>query len=222
MLIEFIGAAGVGKSYVTERLLNELRRHGLCANEFDGIPIDRTRLCTAIMVVRALYLAARMKPVGLKPLLNATGVIARYTIRRKLCQRAGGVHITSEGVFHRAISLRRASRCAGTQEIVDMLFHHVPPPDMVVLLDDTPERVYARRSMRARSNDEFTRDSVKADVTSVRQCVSTIANSQLTVAPRLLFFQFSVNENGSDTIVAALVNEVRRASSTFLLAPKEP
>jgi hypothetical protein len=187
VLIEFIGAAGVGK------------------RNFDLIEIKKSVPRNLILAPQATWLGMMTRPKTPSHLARAVSVIAKYSIRRNICLQSGGIHITSEGLFHRIITLHRNSRSIGMVQLADMLFGKIEPPDVVVLVEASAEKVFARRSDRNRPNDLFSVDSVKADITIVKECIGAMVYVQRTVHPSMRILQVTADEEGGEAAIEKIV-----------------
>lgn len=205
MLVEFIGAAGTGKSFLSERVLDGLRARGITARNFDLIEIDRTDRRNLALMSKAVYLGAMTLPKKLSFLPRAVGDIARYSIRREICEQVGGIHITSEGLFHRIIGFHRNSRARGMAQIAGMLFSRIQPPAVVVIVEASVEKVFARRTERNRANDIFSLESVAADIAIVKECVTTMEYVERTLGSPLRILRSDTNEEGGVAAVADIV-----------------
>lgn len=174
MIVEFVGAAGVGKTYFADRLVSLMQRRGVDARSFFMIPISRFSAKNVRDLVRASYLSFKTRPVTGRQFFRNATVIGSYAIRRRIGASQQMVGITCEGLFHQIITMKRQSRGLGANDLADILFAAIEPPDVVVLLDGCAEAVFARRRSRNRSNDVFDLNSVKQDLQDARAMVGVI------------------------------------------------
>lgn len=205
VLVEFIGAAGVGKTFLADRVLIGLQETGIEAWNFDLIGISRIAPSNLVLALEAVYMGAMTRPKRPFFFARAVGVIARYSIRRRICEQVGGIHITSEGLFHRIIRLHRESRVSGKLQLADMLFRRIQPPDVVVVVEAKVEAVFARRSDRSRANDLFSVDSVKTDIADVKESIGGMEHVQRTLHPSMQILRIAADEEGGEAAVAEII-----------------
>lgn len=219
MLIEFIGAAGSGKSFLTDRALDSLVARGLAARDFDLQAIKKTDPRTIYLTVRAMYLGVKTKPRSLSALAEAAAMIARYSIRREYSEKSRDISITSEGLFHRIITLQRKSRGLDMTQIAEILFQRVQPSDVVVVVEAKPEIVFTRRSHRNRVNDIFSRESVKADIAIVNESIDVITYIQRTLRPSMRILRVRADEEGGDAALAQILDVLEVSNDDIPNAP---
>lgn len=214
MLVEFIGAAGAGKSFLSERVIDELQSRGLVARNFDLIKIERAAPRNLALLAKAIYLAAIMRPKKPALMAQTIGDIARYSIRREICRQVEGIHITSEGLFHRIVGFHRNSGALAMTQLAGMLFSKIQPPAVVVVVEASAEKVFARRTARNRANDIFSLESVGADIAIVRECVATMEYVQRTLSSQMRILRLDANEEGGAGAVANIIAELERNAGT--------
>lgn len=205
MLVEFIGAAGAGKSFLSDRALDALKAKGLAAVNFDLIRIDKAAPRNLFLAVRAVYLSIVTRPISLFRLKRAFAGISSYSIRRELCKQIGGIQITSEGLFHRIITLHRNSRGLEMNQLADMLFRKIQPPDVVVVVEVSARTALTRRIARNRPNDLFTRESVRADVEIISETIEVMEHIKRTLHPPMRVIRVNAEEEGGEIAIAKIV-----------------
>lgn len=213
MLVEFIGPAGVGKTFLSGRVLDGLRTRGIDAHNFDLIVIKKTSLRNLLLAVKATYLGLMTRPKSFFLCRHASKVIARYSIRRVLCEEVGGIHITSESLFHRMITLHRNSRSLGIVELADVLYRSNRSPDAVVVVEASPEKIFARRSERNRANDLFSPDSIRADIAIIRDCIEAMEHVQRTLDPQLRVIHVNAESDDGDAIAEDIISVLAKNAS---------
>ena len=205
MLVEFIGAAGSGKSFLSDRVLDALTARGIVAGNFDRIEIDKVALRNIFLAVRAVYLSAMTRQKTLSRFVRTFTIIASYNIRRELCEPVGGIQITSEGLFHRIITIHRNSKALGMAQLADMLYRKIQPPDLVVVVEASVRTAFARRTARNRANDLFTRESVQADVAIITKAIEVMAHIQQTLHPPMRIVRVNAEKEGGEVAIAEIV-----------------
>lgn len=205
MMVEFIGAAGAGKSFLSGRVLDALTARGMAAGNFDLIEIDRAAPRNVFLAARTFYLSVMARQKTLSRFAHTFTSIARYSIRRELCEQLGGIHITSEGLLHRIITIHRNSRALGIGQLADMLYRRIQPPDVAVFVEVSARTAYARRSTRNRANDLFTRESVRADVEIIAGTIEVMAHIKRTLHPSMQVVCVSAEKDGAEEAVAEIV-----------------
>ena len=216
--VELIGPAGVGKSFLCERLLGEARAAGIPLRDFNSLPVNKMAPRTVAMLLEAIVLAFRTQPKSVAWMIRASRVIARYSIRRDICSRLPGASITSEGIFHRIISLHRNSRTLGMIDVAELLLERIPPPDVVVIAEAAEETVFARRSYRNRINDYFCTASVKADIEITRRSVRVIEHVRASLYPQMLILRVSNDEEGGGGAVGQVLSAIERLTDSRKIA----
>ena len=208
MLVEFIGAAGAGKSFLTDRVIDRLLSNGWSARNFDFIEIDKASPRNLFLVLRAIYLCALTRPKALPLVRYSTEAIASYNIRREICDRADDISITSEGLFHHIITFQRNSKSLNMNQISSLLFRKIRPPELVVMVEVSAETVFTRRTRRNRENDHFSRESVMADVEVLRHSIDAMVHVQETLYPQMRVFRVNSEREGGDEAVASIVSAI--------------
>lgn len=215
MMVEFVGAAGAGKSFLSNRVLDALDSRGVAAADFDLVEIDKTAPGNAFLVVRAFWLSLMARQKTLSDFARTSTIIARYNIRRKLCEQAGGIHLTSEGLIHRILTIHRNSRSLTVGQLAELLYRRIQPPDVVVVVEVSAGTAFARRSARNRPNDLFTPDSVRADIEIIAESIEVMEHIKRTLQPSMRVVCVNTEQEGAEDataeVVAALTtNDVSR------------
>jgi hypothetical protein len=201
VLVEFVGASGVGKSYLVARVAELLRQRGAQVHDLDAIRTREFDLANALLVLKAGYL---VKLTGQESLHHYPGKVKRLAqdmIRRKAAARGpGGFYLCSEGPFQRARALYRGSAGLDMAGIADMLFRHISPPDAVIAVEATASTIHSRRVARGRRGDAFSLESVAADVALLEESLRTVEHVRRHVAPGMQLLRENVDN--PDTIAA--------------------
>ena len=210
LMVEFVGAAGVGKSTLAGAVYDSLTKRGIPANDMEALPVRKFRPGTFVFVLRAAFLAWLIKPKSTRSFATAVKKLARYDIRRRAASGAQGVHICSEGLFHGMRAFHRESRALDMIRIADRLCRYIEPPDVVVVVQASAEIVYARRVARARKNEVFSRVSVEADVRLVEDSVRTIEHVRRRIAPSLNVIRVNVESPGISSPADVLADTLEK------------
>jgi adenylate kinase len=205
MMVEFVGAAGVGKTYLSGRVLETLRERGFAARDFTLIDKRRAGAHSLVLLAKAVGLAVRMRLRTPSAFRRSVEVIWKYTLRREVGRQLDGIQVTSEGLFHKIISFYRKSDGLDMNELADILFREIEPPDAVIVLEADPDIVFARRSARNRPNDRFSRESVRDDIAAVRRTVGAMEHIRATRNPAMQVLRIPLEEDGGDNAVATII-----------------
>jgi thymidylate kinase len=212
LLVEFVGAAGVGKTALAEAVGAALMRKEIPVQMFRGMPVDPSLLRRARALARAAWASARLKPRTLRNFWSQARKIARHQLRWNSVG-SGRVLLCDEGAFHRMRGFFRNSNGLGMSEIADRLIDHMALGDMVVVVTASVEKIQARRVARGKPGDKLDRESVQEDVTLLEQSVATISHVKSS-GRRLRVLLVDVEGDGLDEaterVAAAVVEEVLR------------
>ena len=206
--VEFLGAAGVGKSHIRERLTHALRSRGHLVLDSTEIRLGQFRSRGALEWLKASYLLYLVNPKLLFTYTRSARKIAHCTLLDKLSKKARCVGVVDEGIFHRVRGLQRRSPGRQMEDIAELMFLHIRAPDLVVVVEAAPDIVYERRLQRSRRSDVFSLDSVAADVQLVADSVSAIEHIQRTIAPHLKVVRVNVDGCDVNPIVEKLIGKV--------------
>jgi hypothetical protein len=205
-MVEFIGPAGVDKTFLSQRVLEALWAKGIAARSFADFEISVAAPRTIASVVKAACLTVMTKPRSLSLFVRSFRGIFRYSSRRDICDRVAGIHITCEGLFHRNITLHRNSRWVSLIQLADRLFRWVRPPDVVVVVEGDAETVFDRRSARNRAHDVFSPESVRDDLAMLQLSLEAMDHIQRKVYPRLCTIRLWSDEGGVGKNLSRIVS----------------
>jgi hypothetical protein len=206
MLVEFVGAAGVGKSFLLARLRESLMRRDVLVTDFKGIRIRRFSVASVSAVFSALWLALLTRPVSCLVYFRNVRTLSAYAIRRRTAISEGSVYLCSEGLFHRIRRFHRSSKGVSMTRIAATLFKFIPPPDVVLVVEASVATIHARRTNRARPGDAFTWKSIHADVQLLADSVRAIENVQESIAPHLVVIRVDVDTASIDETANRIAN----------------
>ena len=214
MMVEFVGAAGVGKTYLSGRVLETLRERGVTARDFTLIDKRRAGAHSLVLLAKAVGLSVRMRLRNPSAFRKSVEVIWKYTLRREVGKQLDGIQVTSEGLFHKIISFYRKSEGLDMNELADILFRDIDPPDAVIVLEADPDIVFERRSARNRPNDRFSRESVRDDIAAVRKTVGAMEHIRATRNPAMQVLRVPLEEDGGDSAVATIITALGGSART--------
>lgn len=207
LLIEFVGAAGVGKSTLARKLYHALHLKGMPVSDFEAIAIKRHPF-NVLHIARAIHLALLTRPRAASHLARAAKKIARYSTRQEIVRKAGGIYVCSDGMFHKLRLFYRRSRGLDMNQIAERVFTRISPPDIVVVVEACASTVYSRRLARNRHRDQYTRRSVQADVQLVDDSVKAIIHVQNSVDQKLRLIRVNAEHSDDSAIMERLVDTV--------------
>ncbi len=205
MLVEFIGAAGAGKSFLADRILRSLMEKGIAASNFDSIAFRKTSPRNLLMAARAAYLSLMARQKSLSCYARTFTIITRYSIRRVLCEQVSGIYITSEGLCHRIITMYRNSKVPDMYQLASMLYRRIDPPDVVVVVEVSPGTIFSRRSARNRADDIFTPESVNADAKIISESIEVMTQIKRTLHPPMRIMRVNAEEEGARGAIAEIL-----------------
>src|SRR5690606_39225744 len=80
MMVEFIGPAGVGKTFLSNRTIEELRKRGDAVGDFNLIEINKLAPRNLALMARGVYLSASTRPKVPFHIMRAARIIVAYNI----------------------------------------------------------------------------------------------------------------------------------------------
>jgi hypothetical protein len=185
VLVEFVGAAGVGKTFLSLAVAAELAKRGIPATLFRSIPVPSSRLRKAQAWLRAAWTAGLSRPRTLRALRAQTIHIARHQLRWEDAHEERQVLLCDEGFFHRLRAFHRNSRGMKMTEIADRLARRIAVGDVVVVVQASVETIRARRVARDKRGDKTDLDAVLADVRLMEESLETVLHVKSSVRPEL-------------------------------------
>jgi hypothetical protein len=177
-LVEFVGAAGVGKSFLSAKVHAVLEQRNVPVADLESTRIKTFDVRTASTLLHAAALAASIRPKSLHAYARAARGIAKVQLRWDMCRQRPGIYLCDEGLIHRLRGFSRASDRLGMTEIADRLVRHVVVGHVVVVVEASVDKILSRRTARHQPGDEFSRESVAADVDLLQQSIATIVHLQ--------------------------------------------
>jgi len=209
MLVEFVGASGVGKSFLAARIYDELIQRNVSVAEFQSIRIMRNSVRNSLIVVQTALATLLLKPEKLSMYVGSVKRLARYNIRQRSCESGHDVYICDEGIFQMLRSLYRNSRSHSMTDIADRLFKLVSLPDIVVVVEAGTEKIFARRTDRNRQNDSFSRQSVNQDVLLLKDTIMAIKHIQRFPKTNMQMIVLDLEKDDVETVVEKTVSFVQ-------------
>lgn len=204
ILVEFVGASGVGKTYLLARVHEVLRQRGAQVHDLDAIRTRKFRPGRALLVLKAAYLVWLTRQESRRHYRLMVKRLAQDMIRRKaVTSGAGGMYLCSEGPFQRTRALYRGSASLDMAGVADLLFRHIAPPDAVIAVEATAPTIHSRRVARGKRGDSFSLESVAADVALLEESMRTIEHVQRHIAPEMQLFRVDLDEPDATLAVAA-------------------
>jgi thymidylate kinase len=215
VFIEFVGAAGVGKTFLSHAVAAELTKRGIPAALFRSIPITGSWIRKAQAWLRAAWSAGLSRPRTLSAFRAQALHIARHQLRWESAREQPKVFLCDEGFFHRLRAFHRNSRGMKMMEIADRLEGRMAIGDVVVVVQATVETIRARRVARNKEGDKTDVDSVLADVRLMEQSLATALHVKSAVRPELHVLMVD-----AETDERAMVDRIASvAAEAYLRAP---
>jgi thymidylate kinase len=204
IFVEFVGAAGAGKSFIASALRNELVRREIGTADLLDVAISKVDFRNYLIFVDALLVTSRIFPRTLAPHINTIKRLAKLNIRRAAADAAKQVVVCDEGIFQIIRALYRNSRADSMIDVAAQLRHHVELPDIVIAVDASVDTVFSRRTERNRPGDRFDRESVTRDVTMIGDTVATVKHVQGLSGSNMEFLIVDVNVSRPRSVVDEL------------------
>jgi hypothetical protein len=204
ILVEFVGASGVGKSYLLARVGEALRQRGAQVHDLDAIRTREFHPASVLLVLKAGYLVKLTRQKSRHHYPAMVKRLAQDMIRRRaVTTGADGIYLCSEGPFQRARALYRGSADLDMAGIADLLFRHIVPPDVVIAVEAHAPTIYSRRVARGKRVDSFSLESVAADVALLEESIRTIEHVQRHVAPQMHLLRVDLDNPDATPAVAS-------------------
>jgi hypothetical protein len=215
LLVEFVGAAGSGKSIMCERLLEVLAARRIAFASFRTIAIRKHTPMAALIVMRAMLRALQLKPTTFRVYTNFAWTMAKHALRWRACAGMEGVIICDEGLLQRLRSFRRNSRETSMAALADKALRGAAVGRLVVILESDADTIFARRTARRKPDDLFTRESVADDVRLMRESIAMIDHLRKHGFHDMRVLRFNVTDENVD----ARVSEVSAAVEEAIRSP---
>jgi hypothetical protein len=213
-VIEFVGAAGVGKSFFSERLAESLQAKGRRAAKLRVVPAELGLINIVKATATAAYVVFLVRPILVMTYQRSIKKLAKYILLSRACRDGAGMHLFDEGIFHRIRGLHRRCPNRSMEEVADIIFRFIDPPDVVVVLVATAAAIHKRRLERDRRRDVFSLANVENDVQLTEASVETIEHVQRTVAPAMRMICVNV-ETDSEMVIQEI-----SAGLEYILSPR--
>jgi hypothetical protein len=218
-LVEFVGAAGVGKSYWVTKVVEGCERRGIEIANMDVIPPRTNPLQLWAIALRSAVLAVALRPNSPSDFLLVCKSLSRLTMVSSSAGGASGVSVCSEGFFQKIRAISRRVKIHDMREIAGMVMATMRPPDIVVVLEARASTIYRQRVARDRDGDRFTMDSVRQDVYKTRESSRAISHIKECLAPSMLAFWVDVEGSAIEPRVAeiceAIMKKLRQQCGCF-------
>lgn len=225
VLVEFVGAAGVGKSFLSARVHDVLMQRHLPVTDSRAISIKKSSMRTILTILHAAYIAASIRPKTLRAYIFAVKEIAKLQLRWDVSRQRRGICLCDEGLIHRLRAFSRNSNRLRMSEIADRLVRHVVVGHIVVVVEATVDKILSRRTERQRRGDKFNYESVAADVQLLQDSVSTIIHLQQSLKHDIRMMQVDLEDDNFETLAAEIADAAQTAlfetAATSQGAPRE-
>jgi GTPase SAR1 family protein len=172
--VEFLGASGIGKSYLIGKLVEELESRNIAVTNLDDARLNKASLRAFQKMLRIAWVTLHIRPHDLHVYLKTVRLLARISLAPRDSRQVAGVFVRSEGVFHNLRTIARRSRLRDMYEIASRLLPAVFLPDMIVILEASAQRIYDQRVSRGRQGDVFTLNSVEIDCCTTHESIKLV------------------------------------------------
>ena len=211
LMVELVGASGVGKSYLLARLSDTLRERGEAVYDFDSISIRKSSPLNIFAIVRAIVLVVRIKPGLIFTYPNFIRKLAGHFVKSNAARRMVGISLCCDGLFHKLRGLYKRSGGMQMEKLANILFRHVEPPDIVIVVEASASTVYERRVQRNRARDLFSPESVMNDVSLTQENIRSIDYVQRRIATDLKVIRVNVDNAHISAAAQRVADEVQAA-----------
>jgi len=208
IFVEFVGAAGAGKSFIASELHDELDRRKIGAADLLDSAISKIDIRNYLIFANAFIVASRLAPRDLALHISTVKRLSKLNIRRAAADAASQVVICDEGIFQIIRALYRNSRAHSMVEVASRLRGYVDMPDIVIAVDASADTVFSRRTRRNRTGDRFDRQSVARDVAMIGDTVAAVRHVQTFPEVSMDCLLVDVNESSFQPVIdkiAALI-----------------
>src|SRR5690606_37408726 len=143
-VVEFFGLAGVGKTAMAQALMGMLRKQGILVRPLSRLPIAHCRKVQPKALIRANRIVAGSRPKQADALPAFVGL---YKDLVKLAEghRRGGLWISDQGLCQRVATLHKYGAPGWSSTWISQSHGRRYPPDLVVLVYASRDRVHSRR-----------------------------------------------------------------------------
>jgi thymidylate kinase len=205
ILVEFVGAAGVGKSFLTAKLVGELQKRRLPVIDLARTPIKRSAPQNWAIAVAKTLAALELMPRSFSAYLATAKRLAKHEIRAAECRQDTAIFVLDEGIFQKIRAFYRNSRATDMLQITERVLRHASFPDVVVVVEGTVERVLTQRSQRKGRSTKFNRASIRNDVLLVADTIRTIEHTQRR-SPGLRMLRINIECDDIGAAIDCLAN----------------
>jgi hypothetical protein len=209
LMVEFVGASGVGKSYLLARLSDVLRGRGEAVYDFDSISIRRSHPRNILAIAKAILLVLRIKPTLVVAYPQSIRKFAGHSLKRNAANRMAGITLCCDGLFHKLRGLYKRSSGIRMEKLADILFRHVEPPDIVIVVEASAKTVYERRAERDRPGESFSPETVMVDVSLVKESIRNIEYVQRCIAYDLKMIRVNFDDADVSSTTQQIADEVQ-------------
>jgi nucleoside-triphosphatase THEP1 len=194
LVVELLGARGVGKSTLAEFLLSELKTRNLVVERSVSRRIaDKVarQLFTLVDRWRFLYSSVAWRPLSRRDARTLRKRYRRLALSALSYSGRSGIYLIDEGVFQLIMELQAKTAQKDAWRIVDRIARLITFPDIVIVVEAAEEVIEERRRLRANPGD------------ILRPRVVTWERAALTNTKKLLT---SLGENGCGPDVIVIKN----------------
>jgi hypothetical protein len=210
--VEFLGASGIGKSYLLGRLVEELKNRNIAVANLDDAQSKKTSLRTLHKVLTIAWVTLRIRPLSVPDYLKIVRLLARKSDVPRHSPEVEQVFVRSEGVFHDLRIIARRSQLKDMYEIASRLLPILYFPDVVVVLEASAQRIYDQRISRSRRGDVFSLDSVKLDSEVTNESIRVIESCRVKYRPKIQVVKCNLEQLQTHDAVYLIAGIIEDAS----------
>jgi hypothetical protein len=212
IMVEFVGAAGVGKSYWLGRLFQRCLGAGVAITNLDAARPEVGSAKLFSILLGSIWLAVKLRPASLQAFFVVWRKLSGLTLHSEVGVESAEVLVCSEGLFHQLRVVSRVAQCSDMLMIAEKVVGKIRLPDVVVVLEADAEAIYRRRVARKRPGDFFTMQSVEKDVAMTHDSLRTISHVRESFHSGMLCFQIAVDRRGAEEMIATVCDAIRERS----------
>lgn len=153
----------MGKSTVIKKVFNILDEKNIA---YDNLTIHKgkkIKMKNIYPIFMALCLTFKFKPKSLLEAYKILRDLAFHFIISSSSDEGKIIKIYDEGIIHKARALRRFCEKPDLNRMLVASFKYVEIPDVLIVLEASPEVIYKRRKKRNRQNDVFNYETIKKE-----------------------------------------------------------
>jgi hypothetical protein len=210
VLVEFLGASGIGKSRLLGKLAEELHNRNIAVRNLDDLSLKKENLRAFRKVLQIAWIALRLRLRNFRVYLKIVRRLARVSLIPRTSSEVAEVFIRSEGVFHILRTIARQSRSKDMYKVASRVFAKAHLPDVIVILEASAQTIYAQRLSRGRPGDAFTLESIETDICTTHESIRVIEEFRRQRHPEIQVIRCNLDQmttRHTVNLIATIVEE---------------